>query len=110
MTPFGPWVVLHRRVKTGVDEYGDSLYSSADVRVQCIYFDSGGIAESPVGFLNTTTPPTLYLAPTIDVSALDGVTVQDVRYEVDGNPPPARINPFTGWQPCIEVHLKLPTG
>lgn len=110
MTPFGPWVTLHRRVQTGVDRYNGPIYKDADVVVRSIAFDHGGSVELADGLLSTVAQPTAYLTPETVVSFLDGITADGVRYEVDGTPTPGNINPWTGWHPGIEVRLRLPTG
>lgn len=112
MTPFGPWITLHRRVQTGVDRFNKPVYTSTDVQVRSIAFDHGGTTEVATtdGMLQTTAQPAAYLSSDTTVSYLDGITAEGVRYEVDGQPMPAATNPFTGWRPGVVVRLKFPTG
>jgi hypothetical protein len=110
VTPFGPLVTLHRRVQTGVDRYNGPTYTTTDVVVKSIAFDHGGSVELADGLLSTVSRPTAFLTPDTVVSHLDGITANGVRYEVDGTPTPGNVNPWTGWQPGIEVRLRLPTG
>lgn len=48
----------------------------------------------------------LYCPPESDIRTGDSVTLPDGRtYLVEGDPSPWK-NPFTGWQPGIEVRLR----
>lgn len=56
------------------------------------------------------TAKSLYCTdPTVDVLAGDRIRVGEATYQVDVKPT-ADVNPFTGWQPAIEIPLKEAAG
>jgi hypothetical protein len=78
-------------------------------------FAPGGSGEVQNGGDTVTTQPTLYgVDPGLGVTAYDAFIVNDLRYEVDGDPQVWPANPFSGWVPndgaTVVVALKKVTG
>ncbi len=55
------------------------------------------------------TAKSLFAKPTADVRAGDRITVGGDAYMVNVRPS-ADVNPFTGWQPVVEIPLELVEG
>ncbi len=56
------------------------------------------------------TSKSLYLSdPSADVRAGDRIRAAESTYQVNVRPS-ADVNPFTGWQPAVEIPLELPEG
>lgn len=108
-TAFGGDVTVHRRVLAGSDIYGNDRYTDVDADVDAIAFAPGGSTEVTQGRDTITVQPTLYLPADAVIDGLSAVTVDGVRYDVDGRPNRWQ-SPFTGWAPGVEVRLKAVTG
>ncbi len=108
--PFGEQVTLHRReLQPGADQYGNDVYTDADSVVTGCVFAPAGSTETLQGQNTVVDQPTLYVPTSVDVEAVDAITVRGVRYEVDGTP--VRFtSPWTGWTPPTVVRLKGVTG
>jgi hypothetical protein len=109
VTVYGDPVILHGRIVTGRDSYGDDIYTDVDVAAQSQAFDPGGSVESVQGQDLIVTQPTVYLEPGASVDGVSAVTVRGVRYDVDGTPA-VWVSPFTGLQRGVVVRLKRVTG
>ena len=105
---FGRSVSLVRRSKSGTDAYGNDVFATTSTVVAGA-FAPGGSTEQVQGQNVVITQPTLYLPPGTDVSAVDAIDIDGDRFEVDGTPTDW-VNPFTGWNPGVEVRLKRVTG
>lgn len=103
----------------GSDVYTESVTMTAGV------FTPGSSAEIVSGGDRVTTQPTEYLPADVKVSATDVLVpdvvvdsagnpvldgngkVQGTRYEVDGDPRPYPVSPWTGWRPALPVVVAL---
>jgi hypothetical protein len=106
--PFGRDVSLVRRTKSGTDAYGNDAFTTTTTVVKGA-FAPGGSTEQVQGQDVLITQPTVYLPAGTDVSAVDAIDIDGDRFEVDGTPN-HWMNPFTGWQPGVEVRLRRVTG
>lgn len=102
-------VSLHRRVLTGQDAYHDDVYNDVTEAVEAIAFAPGASVEVTQGRDTITTQPTIYLPSGTALDGLSAITVQGVRYEVDGTPRSWQA-PWSTWAPGIEVRLREITG
>ncbi|MGZ6852469.1 MAG: hypothetical protein ACXVGC_00140 [Mycobacteriaceae bacterium] len=106
---YGITVTFHTRTASGKDAYGNTTYTETNVDVPGCGFNPGGSVELVQGQDMVRTQPEVYAPPGTVVSAVDQVTVNGTRYDVDGQPVTV-TNPFTGWQPPVVVRLKAVTG
>lgn len=68
-------------------------------------FNPGTSVESLGGRDLLTVQPAVYLPAGTSIAAVDAVEVRGLTYEVDGSPNDW-VNPFTGWNPGVEVRLR----
>jgi hypothetical protein len=106
--PFGTPITLVKRAKAAPDALGNDTWTTTDV-VTSGAFNPGSSAELVQGQDLLTQQPTVYLPPDVDLTAVDAVVVYGEQFEVDGAPK-RWVNPFTGWNPGVEVKLKRVTG
>lgn len=109
MFAFGqPVTILHRTQGSARDNDGNFAPTTVSVTVQGAFAPRGS-TEIVQGQDVVITQPTVYLPPGTVIGPADAVTVAGVTYQVDGAPN-AYVNPFTGWQPGVEVKLREVTG
>jgi hypothetical protein len=106
--PFGEPITLVTRTKGQPDALGNDTWTTATTSVRGA-FNPGTSVESVQGQDLLVTQPSVYLPAETVVGAIDAVQVGGLTYEVDGSPNNWR-NPFTNWQPAVEVKLKRVTG
>ena len=106
--PFGQSVSLVKRTKSGVDAFGNDVFTTTSTVVSGV-FAPGGSSEQIQGQDVIVSQPTVYLPAGTDVAAVDAIDINGDRFEVDGSPNDWR-NPFTGWRPAVEVRLRRVTG
>lgn len=106
--PLGAQITLVTRAKSGTDSYGNDVYGETTTTVVGA-FAPGGSSELIQGQDTVITQPTVYLPAGTDVTSVDEVEVNGLRYLVDGEPN-AWVSPFTGWAPGVEVRLERVTG
>lgn len=106
--PFGEPITLVHRTKGAPDTYGNDTWTTTSTTVVGA-FNPGGSSESVQGQDVLTVQPAVYLPAGTPLASIDGVQIRGLSYEVDGAPN-TWVNPFTGWQPGIEVRLKRVTG
>lgn len=93
-TPFGEWVVLHKRVWTGeTDAYGNRIHSDVDTSVRCIGFDPPGESNAATLYMPSWAPE------------VEAVSVRGERYAC--GPFPDSVNPWTGQHLGVSVALTL---
>lgn len=109
MFPHGVPVTLHTRGVVGQDAYGNDVYGDTDTVVEGCAFDPGSSLELVQGQDMVRTQPTVYAPSGTAVTAVDALTVNGVRYEVDGSPNDYH-SPFTGWGAGVVIRLKGVTG
>lgn len=110
-------ITLVRRAVTGVDEYGNTVYSETSTTVQGLYAPTSGssgtnaTSESTDRQDQVTFQPVVFL-PDVDLSPIDRVEVLGQSFEVDGTPLNWPANPYSGWRPelPLEVSLRRVTG
>lgn len=101
--PFGQTITLRHRTPNGTDSYGDDAWTVTTTTAVGAFAPARSV-ETDSGTA-TTLQPAVYLPPGTGVDWLDAVIVDGVTYEVDGSPN-VWTQPFTGWQPGVEVLLK----
>lgn len=108
LSPFRTVVTLVTRTKGAPNDFGNDTWTETG-RVVLGAFAPGTSTEQVQGKDSLTVQPTLYLGPDVDVSYLDAVIVDGLKYEVDASPN-AYAHALTGWTPGIEVKLRRATG
>jgi hypothetical protein len=106
--PFGVPITLLTRTKGAPDALGNDTWTTTSTTVRGA-FNPGSSSEAVQGQDLLTVQPSVYLPAGTVVGAVDAVQVDGQTYEVDGSPNDW-VNPFTGWNPGIEVRLKRVTG
>lgn len=108
--PYGTTVTLVRRVLLPAkDAYGNDQWSTTQTPLTgCAVWPTGSVERQQGQDVVTTGLTALLPAGTV-VAATDKVTVAGLDYEVDGDP--ARFtDPFSNFDPGVEVRLKRVTG
>lgn len=108
----GEPVTRRRQTQTGVDRYGNPVYSRSDVVLtERAAFDPGGSREPvEVGREPTITTPKLYFpGATPDLTETDRVIVRGVEYTVEGIPADWR-SPFGSQVGGMVVELQRAGG
>jgi hypothetical protein len=101
--PFGRDVSLVRRSKSGTDAYGNDAFTTTSTVVSWCLRPRRFHRADP-GPERAHHPADPVPAPGTDVSSVDAVDIDGDRFEVDGSPNDW-VNPFTGWNPGVEVRL-----
>ena len=113
--PYGEPITIVSRVKSGVDDYGNSIYSEVSITRQGGFNRSLGF-ESVNGQNQIQTQPQVFFTgqAAVDVAAHvdtnSAVIRKGKRYEVDGGDLDLETNPMTGRVGGIVIPLKLVTG
>lgn len=106
--------VYRDRPKRQPDRYNPSA-SRPTTGVDTITIENAFVASSSSRSLKTAarnevlTSKSLYCAPGVDVKLGDIIRVGSDKYTVD-EVPAADTNPFTGWQPVVEIPLTNAKG
>ena len=107
--PSGKTVTLRHRVVAGQDEYGNDTFSFVEVQVGPCSVQQGHSGEEIAYTDRVTTDITVYVPYGTDVGYLDVVIVDDVEYEVTGDPA-HWLSPFSGHTSPIRVSGQLVKG
>jgi hypothetical protein len=107
--PNGKWVTLRHRVVAGQDEYGNDTLSFTEVRIGPCSVQQGHSGEVESYTDRTITDITVFVPSGTDVGFLDVMIVDDVEYEVMGDPAHWQ-SPFSGHQSPIRVSGQLVKG
>jgi hypothetical protein len=110
--PFFPYpdtMTLIKRTVSGVDDYGNDVYSEASTKVvQCVFQPSGS-TENLVFADQVATTDTIFMPYGTDVTALDLIEYKGDRYEVTGAPSSWQ-SPFSGRVSPMRIAVTLITG
>lgn len=111
--PFGHTVTLLRRTKTGIDTHGNDVFTAVpdELCELCAVWpvSTEGRSEQLDGRDVVTDRRQVAVPAGTDVSAIDGVLIDGLEFEVDG-PVDDYTSPFTGWAPGLIIHAKRVTG
>lgn len=103
--PFGSIAVFVSQTTNNLGERTAAVSTTVD---GCAIWQTPGVQT--VGSQDTMTYDAELLAPAgTSVNSTDRCTVDGVTYEVVSQPI-AWKSPLTGWEPCIEVHLRRTDG
>lgn len=106
---YGATVTLITRTKTSEDAFGNDVFTETQTDVAHCPVWPRTSTESTQGEDQTFVGLAALLPSDTNVTAIDAVVVDGVRYEVDGEP--ARFtSPFTNLNPGIQVNLTRVTG
>jgi hypothetical protein len=116
MFPYGETVFRDRR-KPVIDPYDPEheIPGSWDDPLDTIEIDNATIGPSSstavpdAARTQILTYKSLYCYPNADVRSGDRVRVGSETYDVNERPDAVK-NPFTGWEPFVEIPLKLAEG
>lgn len=114
MMPYGEPITVATRTQTGVDGYGDPVYSTTSVTCKGAFAPSETGKLTDGGQLVTSQPTVLFTGKDADnvaavVTSNSQITVRGKAYEVDGEPSDW-VNPFTGNHAGITIPVKRSTG
>jgi hypothetical protein len=102
--PFGDPITIITRAKSGVDSYGDDVFTESSVTVSGAFDPAIGIESLGAGDTVVTQPQALLPYGTV-VSSNSVLLIRGLRYEVDGTPNDWS-SPFTGWAAGVAVPLR----
>lgn len=106
--PYGDPITVITRTKSGVDEFGNDVFTEAAAVVTGAFAPAVS-GESTDGRDTVVSQPQALLPYGTAVSPNSVLVIGGLRYEVDGTPNDWR-NPFTGWQAGLAVPLRRVTG
>lgn len=106
---FGEHIVIHRRTRTGRDDYGNDVFTDTLVPLDRVPAVPTSSREDDQGRSTVYDLVTVLLPPNTDVDSIDAIEVYGLLYEVQGRPV-RFISPFSGLNPGIPVVLKQVTG
>jgi SPP1 family predicted phage head-tail adaptor len=107
--PYGKMVTLRHRVVAGQDEYNNETYAFTEVQVGPCSVQQGHSGEEVAYTDRVTTDITVYVPYGTDVGYLDAIIVDDVEYEVTGDPS-HWMSPFSGRSSPIRVFGQIVKG
>ena len=107
--PNGKMVTLRHRVVAGQDNYGNDTLSFTEVNIGPCSVQQGHSGEVQTYTDRTVTDITVYVPYGTDVGFLDVMIVDDVEYEVTGDPA-HWMSPFSGHTAPIRVEGQLVKG
>ena len=102
-------VTLRHRVVAGQDEYNNDTFSFVEVQVGPCSIQQGHSGEERAYTDRVTTDITVYVPYGTDVGYLDVIIVDDVEYEVTGDPA-HWVSPFSGHTAPIRVSGQIVKG
>lgn len=109
----GITVTLVTVVKSGIDDYGNDVFSCTSADIDGCVFVPQQTSESVQGSDQTLASAKVYvpadLATADSITFADQVIVAGRKYEVDGQPK-TWTSPFTGITPWTELDLREVTG
>jgi hypothetical protein len=106
---FGETVTLVRRVKTGVDEYHDDVFTTVETTLHNVPAWPTSTREDVDGQATVYDLVTVFLPADTDIDAIDAVKVYEGLYEVKGRTD-RFVSPFDGFNPGLPVPLERVTG
>ena len=110
--PRGESVILHRHGGQTRNAHGQVVVTWAPDEVVSGVAVAPGSSTEPAdgGSHMVVTQMTIYVPPSVSVSAQDQVTVRGVRWAVDGDMSGQWANPFNGATPGSAVALRRVNG
>lgn len=106
---FGEPITVVTRTKTGVDSYGDDVYTESSVTVTGAFDPAIGYESTTQGGDTVVSQPQALLPYGTAVGPLSVLVIRGDRYEVDGTPNQWR-SPFDGTEFGVAVPLRRVTG
>jgi hypothetical protein len=107
--PYGQTVTLLRRVPAGQDDFGDDKYSDVSDDIFPCSVQPGSSSEVVYGTEQLTSDIVVYVLAGTDVSYLDAIVHDGVKYEIQGQPF-GGISPWTGSRAPIMIRANKVTG
>lgn len=103
-------VTLVRRVRNGTDRDGNDQFTTARAEINGV--PVWPLSSSEVLGSQDLSNSTLsaLLPPGTDVTLIDAVEINGIRYEIDGDPNDYSVSPLTGNGAGVEVHLRREDG
>lgn len=103
-------VTLIRRARNGVDRDGnDKFVPTRTVLTGVPVWPLSSSETLGSQDLSDSTMSAL-LPPGTDVTLIDAVEINGIRYEIDGDPNDYSVSPFTGNGAGVQVHLRKEDG
>lgn len=112
--PYGDQITVTTRTQTGVDDYGDPVYSTTSITRKGAFAPTIGVENTTGQDQVVAQPQALFTGQAaVEVAAVisstSALTIRGKSYEVDGDAADWR-SPFTGWHAGLVVPLKRTTG
>jgi|SRR5580765_4588690 len=107
--PHGQYVTLRHRVVAGQDEYNNDTYAFTEVQVGPCSVQQTSSREA-IDFTEQVTKSVLVFMPYgTNVSFLDAMIIDDVEYEIIGQPD-SWVSPFSGHTAPVRVSGQIVKG
>lgn len=107
--PYAQTITVLRRVLAEPDQYGNDTYTDAAVQVSGCVVQPAGSNEQTQFTDQISTDITVFMPYGTDVSPLDALVINGVKYEIQGIPQQWR-SPFSGHTSPIQLRASLVTG
>lgn len=107
--PYSQTITLLRRVLAEPDEYGNDTYTDVPVQVPYCVVQPASSSEATQFTEQVSTDITVFMPYGTEVSALDGLIINGVKYEIAGIPQ-QWLSPFSGHTSPLQVRASLVTG
>jgi hypothetical protein len=107
--PYAQTITLSRRTLAEPDEFGNDTYIDVPVPVPGCVVQPAGSSEDTQFTDQVSTSITVFMPYGTEVSVLDALVINGVRYEIEGIPQQWR-SPFSGHTSPIQVRASLITG
>jgi hypothetical protein len=107
--PYAQTITLLHRVLAEPDEYGNDTYSDVPMQVSGCVVQPAGSNEITQFTDQVSTDITVFMPYGTEVSALDGLVINGVKYEIAGIPQQWR-SPFSGHTSPLQIRASLVTG
>jgi hypothetical protein len=108
--PYGQTITVLHRTVTGVDSFGNDIYSATPEQVSGVSVQQASTRELVGNFADQEfTTLQMFIPANTSITYLDQIVYNGNTYEVSGEPS-VHISPFSGHQGPIRVTASLVRG
>lgn len=107
--PYGQTVTLVKRSVTGVDDFGNDVYSETTIDVTPCIIQPSGSTENIQWTDEVSTTLTVFMPYGTDVDPIDAVEIDGDRFEIQGDVS-SWMSPFSGHTSPIQMTVRKVSG